>query len=185
MNNYIVALYPWMDPIKMYYPVSEGIVPSSEELEKQKFFVNEILYGDEETDEKETDPIIAAWLHEGLGRISLGKDGELYVKITAKEIKNAVESTFNLVQDLVKLCSLSNFVTPEFRFTLSNIINGETDLKIVNCAESSDVLSKNQWLYSEYNRILNDPVYKDKDLDSITIIYKVCRVIKYDKVKLL
>ena len=178
MNNYIVTLKPILDSIKLRYPERETITLACKDFESRGYEnikrVNLNL-------KEEVDPFVTAWIFDGYGQADFAKGGGVYIKLTAGEIKKMLENTLNDLQSAIKFLTLEELIKPSFRDCLNNLLSGGSGIRVINSAESLDEITKKQWLYSEYERLLQDSAYGTTDWDNITIVYKVEDVVSYEE----
>lgn len=178
MSSYIFVLKPFLDSIKLLYPEEADERDLSLDFFKASGYARPVNC---DLDLKEeADAFIAEWISKGFGKISFGKDGGLYVKTTACEMKNIIANTLNAIQERVKNMTFEDLISPSTRDGLQELIMNHDGIKIINKQESFDILTPKQWLYSEYDRILTESVYVDSEWDDLSMVYKITQVIKYD-----
>ena len=175
MTNYIFVLHPALDSIKLHYDVKEIIHMSVLDFKERNFNTDELNLDLKE----DVESCYRAWTLGGIGQIDSAKDGTLYIKLTANEIKNMLSNTLSDLQKLVNSWTIADLIQPSAKYKLNNILGEVGGVQIVNCAESRDVLTLQQWLRSEYDRFLNDPSYSEKACDDITIVYQIRQVMLY------
>ena len=177
MYKYVLNITRALDSIKLKYP---GPLPFDKDSSELPDFYNNV-----ESIKEEKDKLISEWILSRLGRISLGKDGSLYIFIKRLELQNRIETMFNALKDYVKNLELGDFVKPEIQSVLSAaLINNDNSIGFIESDESYDIIGFNEWLFQEYNRILQDPVYskaEESAFKELSIVYKVNMIFKLDR----
>ena len=168
MSKYIVAITPVLDSVKLKYPEKE-VVPFEE------FYLRRAHISTTPVDlscRENADGFVKEWITSGYGHLDFATDGNMYIKISLAEIKEILQKMINALQENVKSLTIENLIESDVRFKVSKILEDEQIL-IVNYGESLELISKQQWIFSEYNRILRDKAYEELSPEKIILLYKI------------